>query len=457
MKKYKLLAVVVVLIYFFQSFFLYYGGIGADSLSYFGIASDFPELKTNLFPPVYPFLLRLFYSVFNDYFWAYKIINLLMLIFILLFSWFKKFYFKETLLLFTGKSLFFAMTGALSESPFIFVFYFLLYFVHQFLSDKINSKKFVIVAALLMVLMMGIRYSGVYVFLGLILFGFYGCRYLWDRNKSLVFFSFILVSGFGITCFLVFNYFIFGSFTGEHLRGEPAKIQLIYLVRDLLGMSNVVDPFIGIKPASNSFASMAFQVVLMFCDLFLVYKFVHWYKKNQSGIKGSFHILLWVLAGVYTVFLFLSGLVQQIEEMNVRMLAVANVCVFFSMLILYFQVSTNDKWLFAISVFFLGFLTVYSLKDIDYFLSHKRKLEPQVAQFQDKEYLFNDERNIETYTLYKFPFINKTLKYKHTNKQIGELKQTIIGTVNPRIKWLKYDTVQDKSKVLYTSKLRLKN
>ncbi|WP_158212059.1 hypothetical protein [Kaistella haifensis] len=54
MRKYIVLAFVIVLVYFFQSFFLPAGGAGADSLSYFGIASDLPQLKTNLFPIGFP-------------------------------------------------------------------------------------------------------------------------------------------------------------------------------------------------------------------------------------------------------------------------------------------------------------------------------------------------------------------------------------------------------------------
>ena len=67
MRKYIVLAFVIVLVYFFQSFFLPAGGAGADSLSYFGIASELPQLKTNLFPLGFPVLIKLFHSIFQDY------------------------------------------------------------------------------------------------------------------------------------------------------------------------------------------------------------------------------------------------------------------------------------------------------------------------------------------------------------------------------------------------------
>ena len=133
MKKYVFLSIAIVLIYFFQSFFNATGGIGADSLSYFGIASDLPRLETNLFPLGFPVVIRFFYEIFGDYFWASKMLNVSMVIILLLFSYFKKYYFKETVLLFTGKTLFFALNYAVSEGLFVFMLYFLIYLFHVYI------------------------------------------------------------------------------------------------------------------------------------------------------------------------------------------------------------------------------------------------------------------------------------------------------------------------------------
>lgn len=79
-----------------------------------------------------------------------------------------------------------------------------------------------------------------------------------------------------------------------------------------------------------------------------------------------------------------------------------------------------------------------------------------MSKFTGKKYLYNDEENLVTITTYDFPVIHKSFKYKHTNSQQGSLKENIAGSLNPKIKWLLNDTVQDKSKVLYTSQLKLK-
>lgn len=288
MKKYVVLAVVIVLIYFFQSFFLAAGGIGADSLSYFGIASDLPRPETNLFPLGFPVLVQLFHSVFQDYFWAAKLLNISMVIVILVFSWFKRFYFKETVLLFTGKTVFFVLNIVNSEGPFIFLLYFLLYFLHERFRRKIKAETFIIGSSLLMIAMFSVRYSAIYIYLGI---GVFWMVKMMKGNHTPYkndLFKFLMVSGAGIAGYLGFNYMTFGSFTGENLRGAPAQYQFIYLFRDFLGMTNVVDPFIGLKPASNSIGSMTFQILVMVLDVGLLIYFIKMYKKKKLRLRWIF-------------------------------------------------------------------------------------------------------------------------------------------------------------------------
>ncbi len=455
MKKYVWLAVVIVIIYSGQSFFLSAGGIGADSLSYFGIASDFPKLITNLFPLGFPALIKVFHSVFQDYFWASKVLNVLMVIGILLFSYFKQFYFRETVLLFTGKTLFFALNIVSSEGPFIFLLYFLIYFFYEKFKEKIKSGTFVFCASILMVLLFTVRYSGIYIYLGVGLFWLLMVmrgKHLSIKNDLL---KFLVVSGIGIAGYLSFNFFTFGSFTGEHLRGVPAQYYPVYIFRDILGMTNVVDPFIGLKPSSNSFFSLVFQVGLMIVDFVLFGYLIKLYRSRKELINVEFHYLLWLMAGTYTIALFISGLFQQIEEMNVRMLAAANFCLFLSFLLIYFKDLKSDRLIFRLGCFFLGFLTLYSLKSPDHYLKNKEQIAQQMPKFSGKKYLFDNEQNQKITTTYHVPILKKSFQYQHTNAQRGFIKQSIAGTINPSIKWLKYDTIPDKSLILYTSELVL--
>ena len=457
MKKYVVLAVVTVIIYFFQSFFTATGGIGADSLSYFGIASDLPKLETNLFPLGFPALLQFFHFIFQDYFWAGKMLNISMVIIILLFSYFKNFYFRETVLLFTGKTLFFALNLVVSEGPFVFLLYFLIYFFHQRFQEKIKSQSFIFFASLLLVLLFTIRYSGIYIYFGVAVFFLMMIVKNKENPLKKDLFLVLLLSGFAIMFYLGFNSYIYGSFTGENLRGAPAHYYPVYILRDLLGISNVLDPFIGIKPASNSVLSISFQVVLMLFDLLLLRYLIKLYKAKKDSLNVEFHYLLWTVAGFYAITVFISGYFQQIEEMNVRMLAAANFIFFFSFLIIYFKDLKSDQFTFRLGCFFLIFLTLYSLKmPVNYF-KNRKQVEDQISRFSGKKFLFNDEKKgAGLLTTYQIPIIKKSFQYKHTNNQQGEIKQAIAGTINPKLKWLKYDTIKNKTQVLYTSQLILK-
>lgn len=457
MAKYIILAVIILILNFIHSFFLPSGGVYADSLSYFGIAADLPHPETNLFPLGYPASLRLFFEIFGDYFWASKFLNTTMIIVILLFSYFKRFFFKETVLLMTGKTILFVFSIAISESLFIFLFYFLLYNFYKILNSEVVLYKNIVLASVIMLMMFTARYSGIYVFISIA--AFFGVLLLKIKEKTQLksIFIFLLLSGLGIVGYLLFNIKEFESFTGENLRGKPEEILPIYIIRDLLGTANSVNPYIGLKPASNSFTSLAFQFFILLIDIGVLIYLIRYFKKAKETKLHVFHILLWTIASVYAICLLVSGWLQQIEEMNTRMMAAANVCLFFSFLILYFKDLKSDKIIFRIACFFLMFFTFYSLKSpVDYF-KNRNQIEPQMAKFSHKKYLYNNERGgEESLTTYQIPLINKSFKYKHTNNQKGDVKQSIAGTINPKIKWLKYDTIKDKSQVLYTSEIILK-
>ncbi|WP_297986524.1 hypothetical protein [uncultured Chryseobacterium sp.] len=453
MKKYYILAAAVVIFYFVQSFFLSAGGIGADSLSYFGIAADLPHPETNLFPLGFPISLKFFHLIFQDWFWASKFLNFSLIVGILLFSYFKKFYLRETVLLFTGKTLFFVYTNVMSESFFIFLLYLMLYFFHQRFKNQLSSGKFLFWSSLLMILMVATRYAGIYIFAGIGLFYFLILNKTVNYKKDML--KFLLISGLGIFGYLLLNQITFGSFAGEDLRGKHAAILPIDVFRNFLGVTNVIDPFIGIKPASNSFASLAFQVLLMVLDFVLLYYIIKLFKKKKETLQLHFHYLLYFIAGTYTVLLFVSGFFQQIEEMNIRMLAAANFCLFFSFLIIYFTNLKNDKIIFGLGCFFLIFLSLYNIKVPDNYLKNKKEIEMQMPKFSSKKYLYNNERGKVAVTEYKIPFTGKTIQYNHTSQQPGDVKLNIAGTINPKIKWIKKASLVQKKNVLYTSELHL--
>lgn len=455
MNKYILLSVLVVIIYATASFMLPTGGVVADSLSYFGIAADLPYPATNLFPLGFPALVAFFHLVFQDYFWASKFLFISLTVTILIFSYHQRFFFRETVLLFTGKTFFLSFNIIASEGPFLFLLYFMVYCFYRFFTEKLKGVHFVIGSVFLMIMLFTVRYSAIYVYAGIGVFYFFSLMkgLKLHRREILLF---LIFSGVGILVYLGLNYLYFGSLTGEHQRGKPAEMHMLYIYRNITGVANVFNPFIAIKPSSNSTASLLFQGVLALFDVLLLLVFLRFVRKRKKINNKEFHYLLWIMAAVYVIGLYISGWVQQIEEMNTRMLVAANFLLFFSFLIIFFQNLKEERYIFFTGIFFLFFLTVYLLKEPANFLKTKDKISMQMPKFSHKKYLFNDQRTETTITTYEIPVLNKKFRYKHTSLQKGEIKQNIAGMVNPKIKWQKSDTIKNKSQVLYTSQIILK-
>ena len=201
--------------------------------------------------------------------------------------------------------------------------------------------------------------------------------------------------------------------------------------------------------------SIGFQIVIAIVDIFILRYFILIFKKSRSRSDHNFYILLWIISGVYAISLLLSGWTQQIEEMNTRMMAAANVCLFFSFLIIYFKNESSDKKLLRVSVLFLIFFLLYTLKSPEYYFYNRKQVEQQMSKFSTKRFIYDDIEEETTLTTYRFLFINKAFQYKHSNNQNGDIKRQIAGTLDPKKKWLMHDTVTDKSKVLYTSQIKL--
>ena len=91
---------ILVLIYFYVQIIFSSGKLSPDSLQYLRQADDFWNYKIN-FPLGYPLIIKLFTFFSGSSFWASKMVNIFCYLGVLLFSYKKKFYFKETILLFS--------------------------------------------------------------------------------------------------------------------------------------------------------------------------------------------------------------------------------------------------------------------------------------------------------------------------------------------------------------------
>jgi hypothetical protein len=144
------------------------GGINLDALMYARHAMLLPEMADNLCPPGYPLLLRGFAYFTGDYFLAGKILNACCLLLLLVFSWKKQFYFRETLFLLCTRAGSGIWSFSFSEIPFLTFLYFQFFLIHRFTQQK-SGKGEMVAMVLIQSALLLIRHAAVFFFPSLII------------------------------------------------------------------------------------------------------------------------------------------------------------------------------------------------------------------------------------------------------------------------------------------------
>lgn len=439
----------------FAPLYLAYGGVTADTISYVQLADSFPEIKWSLFPLGYPLLIKFFNLFTDDYYWAARLLNVLLFALIGVFAYVKKFYFKETVILLTTKIFLFCFFNSLSEAPFLALMYFLMYFLHGFFYRKLSSAAFYMPAALILTLMFSVRYSAVYF---LVAFALYYFLYYIYKEKTFVFksgfFRFLVLSSVGIGLYILFNYFTFGDFAGESFRHKPYLKGIgAEFYRNILSVLNSFNPLFGIKLNSSSAIAYAAEGIFLVLNLVFISLMVRIWKRHFKSSNKDFHILLIATGLIYSGFVFTTVFFQGIEELNIRMLAESSFLYFFSIILICFKEKKYEKPLFFLAVFSLVFNTLYPLKNASDFLERKKFTESKLKSMENKKYYFiKDFRNVKP-KVYRIPVINKTFSYGHENLQNSFIDGNIIMMKNPEILWILKDTVQLKEQVIYSTDL----
>lgn len=225
MKKsaYIFLGILLLLNVILVPLFMPSGGLSSDTLSYFQLANELPNPSWSLWPLAYPVFLRLLNFFFNDYFWTSKFLNILIFLLIVSFSYLKKFYFKETMILLSTKIFVYLFYYSLSEPLFLTCLYFLVYYLEGYFTGRLKSRRFFIPAAILLSLCFMVRYSGLYI---AVAFGvFYLVFYFANRKEKSFFrddfFYFLLCSAIGIGGYMLYNFYRFEDLAERDLEMIP--------------------------------------------------------------------------------------------------------------------------------------------------------------------------------------------------------------------------------------------
>lgn len=457
--KYWVLFIFVILKTAVLPFFLPSGGITSDSVDYFRITVGFPKIVTDLFPLGYPFLVKIFYYIIPDYFYSTKIINVLGICFIGLFSYYKKFFFKETIILLTFK-IFSLFLFSYSEPPFLVLEYLLVYYFHQYFSGELKGIRFVFPASVIMVCMFLVRYSGIYIYLAI------GLYFLYYTIKNKLFktfyyksyFYFLIFSAIGILGYVGFNYTHFNDFIGESSRGLP-NYNNIYTFshENFLGVINVLNPILSVKVTEYSSSIMLLiGIVLILIDISLLFMFFIGYKKLFKKEVNYFHQLLLTIGIVYLGCMIFSEYTQRIEIISTRMICESSFVLFFSFLILYYKCfPAKTKWLFILGVISLLYSIIAIIKTPSNYLKNREKVEYALKKRKEVKYFYRDSNGGDGKMTIKIPFIDKKIDYTNVNIISGNYNLYIVTGLVPSIKLISNDKdIKDKNQILYNSQIK---
>ena len=432
------------------------GGLGSDIDKYMNIANDFPNMKWSLFPIGLPLLLRFFNIFTHDYYWSMRSVQILSYVIILLFSYFKKFHFKETVILLSAKMFLHHFYGGAAETPFLFFMYFLFYYLYQFLVVNKGAKFSYLPASLIMIFLFMIRYSGLYIFMALAIF----YLYYFVQNKGKIKFltndyaMFLIISFLGILDYALFNYYRFGDFMGETFRG-PSDVKWFSkdFYMSVLGLFHTFNPVYFLRPENLTSFTFILHILMLIINIGFIYVIFKLYKKTLRKKGDEFYILIIFMGLFYMLLMFISEFQQSIVTLDVRLLCEASFCFFFAFIFLYYRKDLPEKYLYGIAVLSLFSNSLYFSRNPTSFLEVKKEVAQYYSSRENIKYFFNDTKGKYKTTVYKIPFVKKEIKYNHPTSEVGGAYAKIFVAKDPQILHIQEDTVTDKSKVVYTTQL----
>lgn len=138
------------------------GRVNSDSIRYMRFAHVFPTIDNTTTPLGYPLSIKFFTFFGLDEFWGSKAVGILSFLFIILFTWKKKFFFRESVVLCALFSFLSIFSYTMSEPlilPFVMLF---LYVSAQIMEGKLAQGKAVFYLSVSLLALYNIRYSSLF-------------------------------------------------------------------------------------------------------------------------------------------------------------------------------------------------------------------------------------------------------------------------------------------------------
>ena len=290
--------------------------ITPDSLIYFSIAEDFPKINNSIFPILYPFLLRIFNILFNDYMISYKIINIFCIIFSFYFTLTRNFFWKQIWFILAFASFLQIFLYAWSENliiPILIVFFYINYLYLNNLTIKAN--KYVFLNSICLILLFLTKYNSIFFLIPQAFMILYYIKLSNKKYKPILLSLIIVTFTFGLYLFL--NLELTQSFTGK--RGMLNEMSYIrYLKLSLFNLPTTVDPIslslikiLYLKPHT-----FFWKIPYLFSFIFLSYLL---YLNVKNGKCTPFTILCFSSSMVFLIGSLISAYFTRIDVLGARL------------------------------------------------------------------------------------------------------------------------------------------
>ena len=318
------------------------GRVNPDSIRYMRFAHVFPTIDNTTTPLGYPLAIKFFTFFGFDEFWGSKIVGISAFLFIIFFTWKKKFFFRESVVLCALFSFLSIFSYTMSEPlilPFVMVF---LYVSTLIIEGKLEKGKAVFYLSLSLIALYNIRYSALFIMGGTGLFGLI----FWKRKYSGIF----IISGIIGGIFVVLYKFLFIDYFNENYVSQFLEIGLhptSKLLAELFqGLCTTFNPFIHIADPGGGMINYAIYGIGFLNILLIVFLFIK-YKLSETE---AFYIFVSVFGMICSYFIQYFYSVNAIDYRLMARFSLPVWLVYFRKLFMIFVVKT----------YALGFLSLLS-------------------------------------------------------------------------------------------------
>lgn len=275
------------------------GRVNPDSIRYMRFAHVFPEIDNTITPLGYPLSIKFFTFFGFDEFWGSKIVGISAFLFIIFFTWKKKFFFRESILLCALFSFLSIFSFTMSETlilPFVILF---LYISALIINKKLEKRKAIFYLSLILIILYNIRYGSLFIIGGVGLFGLV----FWKKKYSPIFF----ISGIIAGIFVILYKFTFIDYFNENYVQNSLTIGLYptskLLVELFQGLCTTFNPFIHIANPSGGMINYAIYGIGFLNIILIIYLFVK-YKLSESEFFFVFVSIAGIICSYFVQYVY---------------------------------------------------------------------------------------------------------------------------------------------------------